>query len=124
MASIGSYEVDQWVGFMPRPMRQMKVLENFPNVDGVSILAAAFTTKPAEIMTAFLVDDNNAAQDLMDSLIAMMEDPISPITVVDQFGVSYDGCVIITCDPIPSDLADGTSRVDVKWVFQVPTYEP
>lgn len=104
---------------MPRARRAMGALPNFPSVNGAALVAGAWAVEISEIFAAFTgISDQYTASNLIEAMRAYVADPIPTITVIDPFGYFYSSVIVKSIEAFPSQLADGTWRVDSHWQFQ------
>jgi hypothetical protein len=116
MASIGAYTVTQFRITMPRPHRPIARQPAFPGVNNYILLRGAPRVEMATGWTAVDLSSRAATQSLLSAYLATIG---TVVTVVDQFGVSFQQCTILNVFPQPSDKLLG-GRLEAYWSIDVP----
>jgi len=114
--SIGTFAFNQWLGFMNRPQKLLSRLPGFPGTNGGLIIAGGKDTEPSRISTTFVCAP---AQFAVDTGIAYetARNSLLPVSVVDQFGITWTNCTILAVNWRLKQLTDGFIRLEADWII-------
>lgn len=118
MASIGQFSFSQWRIAMPRQRRPKIRLPARSGVNGNVLVRGYYRMDPATGWTATIAASLSAAQSLIDSYTALASST-GVVTVVDQFGRSYSGVIVLDVRHELSLQIGNLARVDAYWTLDV-----
>jgi len=118
MANIGPFIFSQWRINMPRIYRPKRRLQARSGVPGHVIVRGSRRSPIARGPCAVIVANRAAAQTLIDQYYALC-DASTVVSVTDQHGKTFPGCIVLSVMHYLSDQLGGTARIDTVWELDV-----
>lgn len=120
-AKIGTHSPTTWQGFMPTPFLRFSSEIN-PGINGKTRLQDAWDCDEATITTYVTKASEDAAKQEINAILKMQG---TEVNVVDQFGVTFDGCLVLSARAIKTPQIGNGSPWEVNAIFVLqPKAEP
>lgn len=118
--AIDTIAMDTFQGRMPYAQVLKGVIPGDVGVKGAGVLKGAKKVATATIPTSVKVAGDITAAHAVAAACRALADA-DTITVVDQFGNTWTGVVVVAVTALPSLTAvTNVSQVDCLWIFEVP----
>jgi hypothetical protein len=119
---IGSESFTTWKGWLYPAQQKIATITGDQGVDGLAVVLGGFAADSAQIQTTATVADLSAAQAKINAYRLLHGQAVA---VVDQFGVSFPGVVVLGVRTQPAQTVFGGGfRVTATWTLLVQTDRP
>lgn len=119
--TISLYTFQAWAGRLAFGDKRAGVLPPEPGVDGNAVVFDAYSSEPAEIVTA---DTHNNLQDARSRAFAYRSLVGTNVPVYDPVGMYWPSCTVIRANPLIEVDVFGKYRVTTSWTLLPTTQDP